>query len=164
MKNDQRSTAMQKRKPYEFCVVSNEEQMDLILSSDKGFYIGDPLFMLSKVTFRSTFLNAPEYKTAIICAGHAPISLPGQGMAVCWAFAGKGIYFDDEDTLYPVDSGIIALIPLELVEQEFADLGTLCVFPGRAYLRYDCGVITVLLPDETKVSIDSTDVMEEEKI
>ena len=65
-------------------------------------------------------------------------------------------YSDDEGREYPVDAGVIGIVPLELVEkEEGSDHGTVIMMPGIVALDCEEGVFDFCLPDGGTVRIDT---------
>ena len=65
-------------------------------------------------------------------------------------------YSDEEGREYPVDAGVIGIVPLELVGKEDGlKCGTVIMMPGIAALDCEEGVFDFCLPDGSTVHIDT---------
>lgn len=80
------------------------------VESSKGFYIGDICYVLGDAVYDAVW-GANEYR------GGQYLNVAGTGIsfAVAGTASGDGCY-SDGDNSYPVDSGTIGIIPLELLD------------------------------------------------
>lgn len=106
------------------------------IKSDIGFYIGDPVYAFSEENYDDLW-GGVGFAYGVHDAGDLK-----------WAVAsigdGDGRYYDNEGREYPVDSGTIALIPVEFVSQ--SDGGYIFNYPGKAEFLWEDGVFTITLP------------------
>lgn len=122
------------------------------------YYIGDPCYVLGRtkhedwldILDRTNYFDGNEYDID----GYV---LWGTGTA-----HGDGEYSDRDGNSYPVDAGIIACVPIELVEIPVGDverhgLGAIHEFDNEFECSTDCGVINI-----GHVSIDTDPRHEEE--
>ena len=82
------------------------------IKSSKGFYIGDICYVLNKDFYHGVW-GAADYKD-----GKYADPETGVEFAVAGTAYGDGEYQDNHGNRYPVDAGVIGLVPLELVEEE----------------------------------------------
>ena len=68
---------------------------------------------------------------------------------------GDGVYEDQNGMMYPVDAGVIGLVPLEIVDEENWELADM--IPGTAEFTCEDGVFDITLPDGTYIHIDTKD-------
>lgn len=119
------------------------------IESREGFYIGDISYVLGDDVYRSFVAKQKDY---------GPESYEASGKDFSFAAAptahGDGIYYDDDDLQYPVDSGYIGLVPLELVDKDDGlGAGTVVHSPGITTFECTNGTFTVCLPNGHVVHI-----------
>ena len=107
------------------------------VSSKKGFVISDPCYTLSKSVYRSFWGKKKNFDDGVFDYGDT-------SFAVSATAYGDGVYYDNHAHKYPVDSGVIALIPLELVSDK-SDLnsGVVIRIPGEAEFMCEDGVFDI---------------------
>jgi len=119
--------------------------------SNKGFYIGDICYVLGNDVYSDFWGDQKHF-------ADGAFEVPGKGyaFAVGSTAYGDGVYSDKEGRQYPVDAGVIGVVPLELVEKEDGlKLGTVIRMPGIAALDCEEGVFDFCLPDGSTVHIDT---------
>ena len=124
------------------------------IKSCKGFYIGDICYVLGDDDYHSFWGNQKGF-------ADGKFEVPGKGYAFAVGFTayGDGVYSDEEGRLYPVDAGVIGIVPLELVEKENGlENGTVIMMPGIAALDCEDGVFDFCLPDGSTVNIDTREL------
>ena len=118
--------------------------------SNEGFCVVDPCYVLGEDIYTDFWGAEKNYANGVF-------EVNGFNFAVGATRYGDGVYFDENADKYPVDSGTIALIPLELVEKKDGlTMGFLLKRPGEADFRYNGGVFEIMLPDDYEVKIDTT--------
>lgn len=85
------------------------EDMEDTIKSEKGFYIGDPCYVLPDEIYNEIWGDKYNFKDGKIEVGDKAFLVHGTAY-------GDGEYFDGIGTSYGVDSGTLALIPLELIK------------------------------------------------
>lgn len=129
------------------------------VNSNEGFYIGDICYVLSDEVYHGFWGDKLKFKDGV----H---QVPGSdySFAVSGTACGDGCYADDNGRCYPVDAGVIGLVPLELVKNEDGsekagldnfDLGTIVFVQGVASFEERDGVFKIVLPNHEKVVIDT---------
>lgn len=130
--------------------------MNAEISSKKGFYIGDICYVLPDNIYYGIWGDQHGYEDGAFEA-------PGTGLkfAVAGTAYGDGRY-DGKLGSYPVDAGVIGVVPLELVKEDATpdEDGTVVHKPGIAIFEEEDGVFTIRLPDGTEEVIN-TDPQEE---
>lgn len=138
------------------------------ITSKKGFYVGDPCYVLSNDNYDGVF-GAAGYK----CAQYTGTNKAGEKLDFIMANTawGDGCYSDNFGNIYGVDAGIIGVVPIELCE----DRGSLepilsnekngidmlnalgHYFPGtKAEFSSADGVYEIVI-DGTTISIDTNE-------
>ena len=121
------------------------------IKSGNGFYIGDICYVLSNDDYYSFWGKQKRF-------AEGAFEVPGKGYAFAVGFTayGDGVYADEEGREYPVDAGVIGIVPLELVgKKDGLENGTLIMMPGIAALDCEEGVFDFCLPDGSTVHIDT---------
>lgn len=116
------------------------------IKSDKGFYIGDPAYVLSSKIYNEVWGDKYDFSDGIIGSGDYSFIVKG-------TYFGDGVYYDKEDNEYPVDSGCLAVVPLELCEKE-NEYGRFIEEEGEAILDEVDGVFNIRVNDE-EIRIDT---------
>lgn len=120
------------------------------IKSSKGFYIGDICYVLHDTVYYGFWGDQMDFQMGI----H---QVPGTP----WSFAvgktayGDGSYEDNRGNTYPVDAGIIGLVPLELVGKDGLDSGTVIRTPGTAEFVAEDGKFYISLLDRSVIEIDT---------
>ena len=129
-----------------------EEKITATIMSNRGFYIGDVCYALSKKNYHDIWGGKNKFKSG-------KIDMPG-GMtfAVASTDIGDGLYEDNEKYLYPVDAANIGVVPLELCEADLdaLSLGRVVEISGKAIFEAQGGVFDITLPDESHIHIDTS--------
>ena len=122
------------------------------VSSGKGFFVGDICYVLSDALYRGVWGEKHEYQDGTF-------SDPKTGLlvAVAGTYLGDGCYNGSDDSMYPVDAGVIGLVPLELVDDEddAFEKGRVIGIPGTAHFEGENGVFTIRAPDGEEICIDT---------
>lgn len=121
------------------------------VKSDKGFYVGDVCYVLSDEVYHNVWGEKNKYKAGLI---DVPDS--DYWFAVAGTAYGDGTYYDSHGHDYPVDAGVIGLVPLELVAKESGtDFGMVVEGAGIASFEADDGMFTIGLPSVGYFSNDT---------
>lgn len=125
-----------------------------VVSSNKGFYIGDVCYVLSDDVYSDIWGDINRWRDGVIQV------ISSLSFAVGSTAYGDGSYFDDDGIEYGVDAGNIGLVPLELckVGSDPADSGRLIECQGTATFECNDGVFDIELPNGKKVHIDTREV------
>lgn len=122
------------------------------ISSKIGFYIGDICYALSDKMYHELWGEKHDYND-----GQFEAYDSGCCFAVAQTAYGDGSYVDQDGHDYPVDAGVIGIVPLELVAKEKAkNLGSIFVDPGMAIYDIRDGVFDFTMPNGDHVHIDTT--------
>lgn len=128
------------------------------IKSSKGFYVGDPCYVLSDEIYHNFWGDVCHWKDGI-----HNVPTTEEQFAINGTAYGDGEYFDEYGRVYGVDSGTISVIPLELVEDidSAKDYGYVTEKPGSVDFCFYNGLFTVDFGYE-KFTIDTNDSCEEE--
>ena len=121
------------------------------IKTGNGFYIGDICYVLGNDDYYRFWGKQKRF-------AEGAFEVPGKGYAFAVGFTayGDGVYADEEGREYPVDAGVIGIVPLELVGKEDGlKCGTVIMMPGIAALDCEEGVFDFCLPDGSTVHIDT---------
>ena len=131
------------------------------VSSKKGFVISDPCYVLSDNVYRGFWIEQKH-------SAYGIFDYEGSSFAVAGTAYGDGVYYDNHVNKYPVDAGVIALIPLELVSDEKGielgefvinelglNLGAVFEIPGEAEFMCEDGVFDITFSDGYHVHINT---------
>ena len=125
------------------------------VNSKKGFYLGDPCYVLNDKIYYDFWEDQKDFADGVFKFKNLHFAVG--------ATHDDGYYEDDDENGYPVDSGTIALIPLELVgNKDRLELGNVFEIPGVGEFAYEDGVFEVTLPGGHEIRID-TNVDEDEQ-
>lgn len=105
------------------------------IKSEKGFYIGDPCYVLSDKNYNEIWGDKYDYADGII-------GIDDYSFIVKGTYFGDGVYEDEEGFSYPVDSGTLAVVPLELCEHD-TKLGRVIKEQGEAILNEEDGIFNI---------------------
>lgn len=134
-----------------------------ILSSNKGFYIGDICYVLSNEVYHDVWGNQNSYQ-------EGKIQVSDYAFAVDRTAYGDGTYADNNGREYFVDAGIIGCVPFELVDMEkihesydpgadpidiLNDLGIFIEGSQAEFETDDEGVFIVTVDNQTSIEIDT---------
>lgn len=129
-----------------------------IIKSNKGFYVGDPCYVLSDEIYRNFWGEVCNWKDGIYS-----VPTTEEQFAISGTAYGDGEYFDEYGRAYGVDSGTLSIIPLELVEDinEAKDCGYVTEKPGSVDFCFYNGLFTLDFEYE-KFTIDTNDSCDED--
>ena len=117
--------------------------------SKQGFIIGDPCYLLSDEVYDKVWGGEYGYSDGQIQVGDYSFLVHGTAH-------GDGVYDTSTGATCGVDSGTIAVVPLELVNQEYDD-SSVCINwedkPGDVELDYDNGTFIFTLNDEEFIEV-----------
>lgn len=116
------------------------------IKSEKGFYIGDPCYVLSDKNYNEIWGDKYDYADGII-------GIDDYSFIVKGTYFGDGVYEDEEEYSYPVDSGTIAIVPLELCDQD-TKLGRVIKEEGEAILNEEDGIFNIKINGKV-ITIDT---------
>lgn len=119
--------------------------------SEQGFYIGDICYVLSEELYHETWGDKHQFSD-----GEFKDPKTGLTVVVAGTAWGDGEYADNEGNHYPVDAGVIGVVPLELIaDLSGLESGRVCVGAGEATLECVDGVFTIQTPKDGVVHIDT---------
>lgn len=121
------------------------------IKSEKGFYFGDPCYVLDDALYHGVWGDVYEFQD---CSVKDPET--GLHFAVAGTYMGDGTYEGDNGRSFAVDSGTLALIPLELIHRDLNsdwDFSVSC--PGEAKFCANDGVYRVIFPDGNILNVDT---------
>ena len=134
------------------------------LRSDIGFYIGDICYALSDKMYHEIWGDKYRWED-----GEFEMMDSGFNFAVGSTAYGDGCYTDQYGHEYPVDAGVIGIVPLELVAKEEAyELGFVSKKPGIATYCFKNGTFRFDIPNEHSdifancIYIDTNEIEDEE--
>ena len=132
-----------------------------VVTSKTGFVICDPCYVLSKSVYVDFWGKQKKFADGVF-------DYEGSSFAVAGTAYGDGIYYDNHVNKYPVDAGVIALIPLDLVSDEKGielgefvinelglNLGAVVNIPGEAEFKCEDGVFDITFSDGYHVHINT---------
>ena len=147
------------------------------VKSNVGFYIGDICYVLPDNIYHGIWGDKHGYESGLVeveAMNEAETEGGGQepqtpqtafAFAVASTNFGDGLYGDEEGCEYPVDAGVIGIVPLELVKADIGsdlNLGRVERTPGTARFEAEDGIFDITLPDGRKVHIDTRYYVDEE--
>lgn len=114
------------------------------IESKEGFYIGDVCYALKEEIYEGVWGRQNGYKDGCFADPES-----GFQFAVAGTEHGDGCYTDNYGAAYPVDAGVIGLVPLELVKKSAIEDpdGTISWTPGTAHFEAIDGHFEITLPD-----------------
>ena len=128
------------------------------VGSNEGFYIGDICYVLPGSIYHGIWQDEYDFEDGLIKVSGED-GEPGGSFAVSGTSYGDGIYWDEEGNEYPVDAGVIGLVPIELAteyeERAGFKPGLLVDVPGTAVFEEEDGVFDITLPDGERIHIDT---------
>ena len=136
------------------------------ISSNEGFYIGDVCYVLPGSIYHGIWQERYDFEKGLIrVSGEDSGDCedtdidPGSAFAVAGTLYGDGIYWDEHGNEYPVDAGVIGLVPLELAteyeERTGFKPGLIVEMPGTAVFEAAYGVFDITLPDGERIHINT---------
>ena len=122
------------------------------LRSNKGFYIGDLSYVLSNHFYCGVLGDELGYPTGIIHISG------GICIGTAYTACGDGVFVDNHGNRYCVDSGMLGIVPLELVKDDRSDVGLIVPTAGVAWFshNYD-GVFDFYVPPHTHIHLDTNE-------
>lgn len=122
------------------------------IKSEKGFYIGDICYVLLDRLYHDVWGEKHGYE-----AGTFMDPETGRHVAVAGTAYGDGTYAGSDGTEFPVDAGVIGLVPLELVKNSYGqEDGKVVEVPGTAIFSASDGKFEITTPDGNVLTIDTT--------
>lgn len=128
------------------------------VTSGRGFYIGDICYVLPDRIYHGIWGDGHGY-------GDGLVEVPGgdggenPAFAVAGTDSGDGLYEDGEGNEYPVDAGVIGIVPLEIATElagrSGQTPGRIEECPGEAVFEAADGVFDITLPDGRGIRIDT---------
>ena len=128
-----------------------ENTISATIRSDKGFYVGDVCYILADSLYHDVWGEKYHFRNGSI---QDPES--GRVFAVAGTAYGDGSYIGSDGTSFPVDAGVIGLVPLELVgKPDGLGEGKVVEIPGRAIFWVKDGKFEITFPDNSALTIDT---------
>lgn len=128
------------------------------VSSKKGFYIGDPCYVLGDEFYHGVWCGKHNCEDGLIQNPENGFSFAVSGTA--W---GDGCYGGTDGHDYPVDSGTIAVVPEELIEKpDGIECGRYVEGAGEAFFSEVEGRFEITLPSGEEVTIETSDMYEDD--
>lgn len=122
------------------------------IESAKGFYLGDICYVLGNDLYYGVWREKYHYSRGVF-------EDPETGLKVAVASTeyGDGRYQGSDGTKFPVDAGVIGLVPLELVEKESGlEDGRVIEAPGTALFEAEDGQFRITAPSGEIITIDTS--------
>ena len=120
------------------------------IKSNQGFAIVDPCYVLSDDVYHNFWGKKKKFADGIF-------EVNGFSFAVGSTAHGDGVYYDTDCRKYPVDAGVIALVPLELVEDKSGlKYGNVFKMSGEAEFKCEDGIFDISLPGSHQVHINTS--------
>lgn len=120
------------------------------IKSNKGFYIGDICYVLSKDVYNGVWGKIGQYQDGEY------ITDDGYKFAMASTAYGDGCYDDDGNNVYSVDAGVLGVVPFELVTNwNKAQWGAVFEGAGEATMVARDGSFEFALPNGRKIKIDT---------
>lgn len=136
--------------------MGQDKSLRVEVSSNGGFYIGDVCYVLPRSIYHGIWQDKYGFSAGLVKVSDDE---PGGSFAVASTSYGDGVYWDEQGNEYPVDAGVIGLVPMELATEyeERADFkpGLLVGAPGTAVFEAAYGVFDITLPDGEKIHINT---------
>lgn len=123
------------------------------ISSKKGFYVGDICYVLSRETYFGLWGKKYNFATGKF---KDPITM--MEFAVGYTAFGDNCYYGTNGKPFPVDSGSIGIVPLEMIKFitfEMKQLGYFVEVPGEASFEETDGVFKINLPSNEYFEINT---------
>ena len=106
------------------------------------YYIGDPSFVLSEEIYHGIFGDVHKYE-----AGKYDLLNNKNDFVVHKTHYGDGTYRDTKNRKYVVESGLIALVPVDLIEEKDISIakkkGVVLAFKDYIRFIYNGGLFTI---------------------
>lgn len=121
------------------------------ISSREGFYVGDICYVLGDDLYHNVWGGQHNYRDGIF---EDPVT--NLCFAVAGTVYGDGCYLGNDGSEFPVDAGVIGLVPLELVKKhDGLEDGKVVEVSGIAYFESDAGKFEIELPNGETLLIDT---------
>ena len=121
------------------------------ISSAEGFYLGDICYVLAEDLYQDVWGDQNGFDDG---AFQDPET--GLRVAVAGTAYGDGEYPGSDGTSFPVDAGVIGLVPLELAKKEGGlEDGKVFRTPGTACFEAEDGKFRVTLPNGEEYTVDT---------
>ena len=119
------------------------------VTSKEGFAIADPCYVLSDNVYYDFWGKKKKFADGVF-------DYEGSSFAIAGTAYGDGVYYDNHDHEYPVDAGVIALIPLELVSDKSGlNSGAVIQIPGKAEFVCEDGVFDITFSNGYSIHINT---------
>ena len=137
--------------------------MKYILTSNKGFYIGDICYVLSDEVYHDVWGTQNSYQDGRIQVGN-------YAFAVDRTAYGDGFYVDNRGREYSVDAGVIGCVPFELIDMDklhenydpganpihiLNDFGRFVEGSRAEFKTDDNGIFTITIDNQITIIIDT---------
>ena len=120
------------------------------IRSDKGFFVGDISYVLSSRLYYGLLGDELDYPTGVIHISG------GDCIGVAYTGLETGVFVDNKDNRYCVDSGMLGIVPLELVKDERTDIGLIVPESGIVWFSHNFdGMFDFYLPPHTHIHLDT---------
>ena len=138
--------------------VLNDSKHSDLLGSKKGFFVGDICYALKDEIYDDVWGARHDYEDGQFTTDD------GNQFIVAGTAWGDGEYIDNYGHLYPVDAGVIGVVPLELVKDslfENLDCGYVCT-SKEATFEAENGIFKIKLSEGRTIEINTREDEEEE--
>lgn len=137
--------------------------MQYILTSKKGFYIGDICYVLSDEVYHDVWGSQNSYQDGRVQVG-------SYAFAVDRTAYGDGFYVDSTGKEYSVDAGVIGCVPFELIDMDklhknydpganpidiLNDFGRFVEGSRAEFKTDDNGIFTITVDNQITIIIDT---------
>lgn len=112
--------------------MTNTYSIDETIKSTTGFYFGDPCYVMSRKDYDD--LLDQMYKDDKEYGRTGKFNVNGHELIVDGTAYGDGMY-DGWNETYPVDAGMLSVIPLELVKKDPTNMGWVCKEAGEVRMK-----------------------------
>lgn len=117
------------------------------IKSNQGFYVGDICYVLSDDVYTGVWGKA-GYEDGQHAVGDYEFAVGGTAH-------GDGCYWDENLNLYPVDAGVIGVVPLELVTGDKSDLGSVVKGATEAKYEFENSEFYIVFNNGVEIRIDT---------
>ena len=122
------------------------------IESAKGFYLGDICYVLGSNLYYGVWGKEYRYSEGVFEDPETALKV-----AVAHTEYGDGRYQGSDGTKFPVDAGVIGLVPLELVKKESGlEDGRVIEVPGTALFEAEDGQFKITAPSGEIITIDTS--------
>lgn len=123
------------------------------IESEKGVYIGDICYAMQDKLYDGIWCGKHHCEDGCF-------EIPGSMLwfAVGGTAYGDGAYEGSNGLVFPVDAGVIGVLPLELCKEnrdEYSDCGIIIDESGTVTFESEDGVFEIELPDGNRFTIDT---------